>query len=302
MFDTIRMKRYIAIDPEVLPQDRTKPTHRLDKETGELRSTYQVKDERIHYILYSEHSGLLVIEVSIPKFLYGHNVRMVNESDIEEFWTQVHERLSALCSVDFDKASWIVERLDVCTNFNVGSQVGEYISQIAKKRVPYCKPHLIGCNETVEFKTSKNKRVMTFYDKHLECITNKVSPEVIQQAKGILRFEISPSKHELVKYSADRKASDFLTKHFFDYMMSSPKVQSLLQFSEAIETPTVALDWLKSQKNIMQIETMLGFNILLDAHGEDGLKPLYNSQTFASRKRLAQTLKVPAAQRLADLI
>lgn len=302
MFDTVRMKTNVTIDPDVLPCERTKQTHKLDKETGEIRSTYQVRHDLIHYIFYSETTRLLIIEASIPKFLFGNNVRTVNESDVVEFWTKLQKELFELCTVEIDQASWIVERLDVCLNFNVGNQIGEYIAQMANKHVPYCKPHLIGHYETVEFKTSKNKRVMTCYDKQLQCIANAEPPDVIEQAKGILRFEVSPSKHELVTYSSRRRARDFLTKHFYLYIMSKSKVQKVLQFPETLEPPIRDLDWLKSQESIMQIETMLGFKSLLDAHGESGLKKLYNSQTFASRKKLVQQTKTPPVRRLADLL
>lgn len=301
MFDTIRMKTNVVIYPIVLPQDRTKIIDRLIRETGELKSTYRIRDNEIHYICYSEASQLLVIEVSIPKFLFGHNVRMINESDIADFWTKLHERLYGLFQVEIDQASWIVERLDVCLNFNVGSQVGEYVTQIAKKRMPYCKSNLIGYNQTVEFKTGKNRRVVTFYDKEQDCIDKKQPQEVIEQAKGILRFEITASKYELRAYTESRKAIDLLTSYFFSHMINKPKVQKLLEFPETI-TPTWDLKALKELGNsIHQIETMIGFKALLDTNGEAGLKPLYNPQTFASRKRLAQTLNFPSAKRLADL-
>lgn len=57
-----------------------------DSNTGELYSTYRFKTERNPYIMYYESNRTLLIQLSIPKFMFGNNVRLINNSDLSDFF------------------------------------------------------------------------------------------------------------------------------------------------------------------------------------------------------------------------
>ncbi|MCY9593214.1 hypothetical protein PC41400_09100 [Paenibacillus chitinolyticus] len=100
MFDTIVMKAsHVFIANEYW--NNLKPVIKtfLDEETGLCRRSFVLHDEKIPYITYQEWSQSLIVQVSIPKFLYGNNVRLLQENDIFLFFQCLHERLFELFGV-----------------------------------------------------------------------------------------------------------------------------------------------------------------------------------------------------------
>ncbi|WP_127490341.1 hypothetical protein [Paenibacillus ehimensis] len=75
MFDTIIMKTF-PVYPNLESVAAEKIAY-LDKGT-----TYKIKDSQIPFIKYFDNSRTLVLQVSIPKFLYGNNVTLLQEKDI----------------------------------------------------------------------------------------------------------------------------------------------------------------------------------------------------------------------------
>ncbi|MEK8130474.1 hypothetical protein WMW72_21430 [Paenibacillus filicis] len=104
MFDTIKMK-VSPVYPELnsIPHEST--TY-LDKSTGLLKTTYKMKDEQIPYIHYYDNSRTLVLQVSIPKFLYGNNVTLLQEKDIPLFFKRLQERMIELFQIEVSAADW----------------------------------------------------------------------------------------------------------------------------------------------------------------------------------------------------
>lgn len=97
MFDTVRLKvRPVAIDLGILNHLTSNAVTFLSKETGALSTSYTIYDELIPYIKYIESSQTLHIQVSIPKFLYGDNVTMLEEEDISLFFDRLQKRIHQL--------------------------------------------------------------------------------------------------------------------------------------------------------------------------------------------------------------
>ncbi|KEQ21975.1 hypothetical protein ET33_28655 [Paenibacillus tyrfis] len=85
MFDTIVMKT-CPVYPNLESVAAEKIAY-LDKGI-----TYKIKDSQIPFIKYYDNSRTLVLQVSIPKFLYGNNVNLLQEKDIPLFFQRLHER------------------------------------------------------------------------------------------------------------------------------------------------------------------------------------------------------------------
>ncbi|MDO3676716.1 hypothetical protein [Paenibacillus ehimensis] len=290
MFDTIIMKT-CPVYPNLESVAAEKIAY-LDKGT-----TYKIKDSQIPYIKYYDNSRTLVLQVSIPKFLYGNNVTILQEKDIPLFFQRLHERLYELFQIEMKTEDWSgTERLDVCWNFQVGHLVSDYVREIHKLKLPYMKPYSYGHLETAGHKNDSRETI--FYNKQLECIDRKEPKEIIDQAHGILRMEIRPSYKEMKKFSPKRHAVELLTKEFFIQMTEA--ALKPIQFTEAIEG--IPFSWLKSQHyDIRQIESVLGFKLLQSQFTETELKQLYKSGTYDNRRGLARRITFPSQTKLAPL-
>ncbi|NQX64623.1 hypothetical protein HQN90_00645 [Paenibacillus alba] len=298
MFDTIKLKaKFITIDPIILQNLQAKSTTFLAPETGQLRTTYTIKDALLPSITYYEYSQTLSIQVSIPKFLYGNNVILIKESDIHSFFQRLHERLYELFHIHIQTEDWKdTERVDVCWNFPKNDNLSSYIKELNSIRLPFTKPSSYGHSETAVH-SNKSKRIC-FYNKQQECIDHKEPQHIIEQATGLLRMEIKSSYIEMKNYSSQRQAVDLLTKDFFEYI--TKRVLSKISLSSHIEGLT--LEWLQSQPySISQIESMLGFHSLQTYLNESELKQLYTSSTYGNKKKLAKQFQFPSDQSLEPL-
>ncbi|MFJ9501288.1 hypothetical protein [Brevibacillus centrosporus] len=261
-----------------------------------MNTRYVLYDEKIPHIKYLESSQTLRVQVSIPKFLYGNNVKTIGLDDINLFFVGLQERIEHLFGVTVPHEDWLVERCDVCWNFQVGNDVGNYVRMLSKQKFAFKNTKSYNQDQTVEF-SNKSSRII-FYDKQEEVAKSKETKALIEQAKGILRLEINSSKHDMKKFAPTWKAVELLSQPFFDYMVG--KVLDEVDYLDDIEELNV--EWLKENKdNISKIETYIGFNIIRNLVDESTLKKIYPSSTLATRKSLAKKMTIPKGNCLKPL-
>ena len=284
------MRTYVEPSTRLLESDNCSSRSTLDVNTGEIQTTHRIYDDRINYMLYLSEKGMLVVETSIPKFLFGNNVQMVTEDDLENWWIALGEHLAQHYDLRIDADSWKVTRLDVCRNFHVGHLAQEYVKRLGQRKLPRHNTIVYNHSQTVVYE-NQSSRLMV-YDKYQECINHNEPPQVCESAKGVLRFEITPTKDEMTAFSRKRNAKDFLTSKFYTYMMNKDKVRNLLTFPlDGLET--MDFEWVKTRR-IQDIERYIGYRILVEKYGETSVKLLYGSPTtFLERKRLERELQPP---------
>ena len=299
LFDTIRLKAEdIHIEEEkMIKIEDTKTTTYYIKDTGELNTQYQIKTEKLPYITYFSSSKRLIIQVSIPKFLFGENVSIIKPKDIIVFWDKLQKEIFQLLGVKISKVEWIVQRIDICWNFNVGNKVSDYIQYLGKKKLPYKQTHLINHSETVIFK-NKSSCIM-FYDKQRECEVRKQTVALTEKAFGILRMEIRPPLNAIRAYSSERKAVEILTLDFFK--LNYEKVIKDISFEELnLQTTNISFEWL-GQYKINRVETMLGFCIIKNSIGVSKTKEIYGS-TYYARNKWIEEIGLPQTTALPSLL
>ncbi|MNW44701.1 hypothetical protein D3C74_219400 [compost metagenome] len=238
--------------------------------------------------------------MSIPKFLYGNNVQLICVADISCFFTELKEYLKSLFEVEIEDIAWKVtqHRIDVCWNFQVGDQVGEYIMQLAKSKLQHKNTVLYNHNQTVEFR-NKSKAIV-FYDKYVQCVADKEHPDIVETAKGILRLEIRPSDADIRKYTSDFLAVKLLTYEFFQYIISRelPQCQQPIPLDQMF-----SLSWLQSNSDkLMDIEKLLGFQFLITVLGESVVKELYQAATYSKRKKQLRDIDFQYSAQLKPLL
>ncbi len=280
MFDTVRIKaENIVIHPDyIINQGNVQSTTYLDSLTGEIKTVAKIRNEKFPYIKYNDYAYYLELEVSIPKFLYGENITLLKQHDIELFFSLINKELKSMFAVDIDKSEWRVKRVDVCWNFDVGKLKQDYLKQLALMRMSRMNTAVYNQVETVIFQ-NKSKRIM-FYDKAKECVVHRWSQDLVQQADGLLRMEISPARHEMKEFSQSNKAIDLLTKEFFIFI--TRRTTPYLVFPSMEE---ITYEWVATHP-ITKVETAIGFKKLYSLFGLGGVRELYKPNTFGNRKQL----------------
>jgi hypothetical protein len=285
MFDTVRLRTTgFTLNSNIISQYKNQAMTYYDNETMTESTRYIIQDvANISHMRYYDKFCTLEIEVSIPKYLYGDNVQMVDEEDINRFFSLLHEQLYEMFGIRLHRRKeWKCLRVDVCWNFQVGKQIHDYMRQLAMMRFPRMNTLVYNQIETVIFQ-NKNNRIM-FYDKECECRYRKSSKDVISRAAGILRMEISPPIYKMKQYASSRTAGDLLTMDYFRYVSNG--VLPLLHFTIPDEFPS---EWIKSHP-ITQVETALGFIHLYRRFGEGGLKQLFKTSTLRNRMTLVENI------------
>jgi hypothetical protein len=215
MIDTVRMTGDYAIDYNIIEELHwtnifSYEVMTADGMTGHVYE-YKKKGEAMH-LKYNASTRKLTVEVSIPKFLFGHNVKLVTNEDIDYFLIKLNHYLLAKFHAypRHDSKHWKIQRMDVCWNFQVGGAVQEYIHAFHQIHISKYTTRTYGENETVEW-MNQSKR-MCFYDKEKEVLAKKGNEEVLGLSHGILRFEAKISDKNLKRYSQNRWAGELLTE------------------------------------------------------------------------------------------
>ncbi|MED1583239.1 hypothetical protein P4U71_00550 [Bacillus pacificus] len=298
MFDTVKMKlENIHIEKDLFETiGNIKTTTYYDRETSVLNDRYMFEQEDIPYIVYYSNTKNLIIQLSIPKFLYGENVSVINKNDINTFWEKFEQRIKELLGIVVKRSEWIVLRIDVCWNFNVGNKVNDYIKYLGKKKLPYKSTYCINQSETVIYK-NKSSRIM-FYDKQKECKVTKQTEDIIRRAEGLLRMEINPSIKTIQELCQDRKAINVLTVKFFKRITES--TMNAISFNESeLENMSISYGWLSLQK-LNRVEAIIGFNAINNFIGEAKAKEIYGS-TFYVRKKWVEETGIPQLNQLPNV-
>lgn len=304
MFDKVKSKVNVHIDLDKFEQLKEEGKYiveikkNINADTGELIYSVSIINHTIPYIRYFSSSQTLIIELSVPRYLFGDNVHMVKSSDdIDSLFIKLHNDLKELLNINPDRYDWILgNRFDVSYNLDIsetGLLIDEWIIHISQQSIPYKK------NKTVHYENDENITGATFranatshdkvhfYNKYAEVKQNKRyrdNEEVLQRAENLLRIEVVTSPYERDKYSQSKLLSDYLTKEFFVYIMDKYKINEILhkKFEQDIDNETLSYHWLKEKMSISRIETMLGY-IKIRNDLEELTKSLYTKNTYKNR-------------------
>lgn len=287
MIDTVRMYGDYHIDYnkiDSLPWTHTYTYEHLD-DTGMLGEVREYKKKgSLLYIKYNVDTRRLGVEVSIPKYLFGNNVRMIKDSDIPIFFRKLNNQLwnEFYLSPRHDSVYWTVTRMDVCWNFQVGGAVREYIDVLGQIHIPKYTTRVYGDRETVEW---MNKSIrMSFYDKERELLARKDTSEAIESARGMLRFECNiRNSKQLKQYSENRWAGELfreqVAKQILATYLQRIGVDKAFQTSNKFEQAKQLID----AYGIVKAEQLMGFILLNDLYGQEFVRKNYTSSTLTRR-------------------
>jgi Phage replication protein CRI len=259
----------------------------IDNTTGEIHNTYIIFDKTLSYIKYNDRSKRLFISLSIPKLLYGNNIKEINGHDIKEFFNTIHNRLNELLYISIDHEEWKISEVEISKNFHLDSQqqVTDYINKLSNIKLPR-KTTIKYNSESVYFKNKS--QIIKFYDKLQELKKEKgTNPELLKQVENVLRFEVQAKGYLLREFSPERKAVDLLTKEFFDSVTT--EIIELINSKITLENKSIITPIIfDSGMTKNQIESSVAIMIFTNEMGESTIREVYSSSTL---KRKQDNLK-----------
>lgn len=140
----------------------------------------------------------LSVQGSLPKLLYGHNVKMLSKSELGKALKILQKFAATHFGIPFDIYKANVRRIEYCYNFSVGEDlIYSYLYAAAEADPPHLKRRLFGKIETVEF--ANDSRKIYCYDKGREVENEEINDEIVEAARGVLRLEVRYNSTEAVK-------------------------------------------------------------------------------------------------------
>jgi hypothetical protein len=264
----------------------------------ELFNTQDDTQPRIIYSFREDdmNRAWLKVELSLPRFLYGSNVYEVKQVDVKPAMRKLRRYIAETLAVPLSQVphfdEWEVEKLHFCKNFDVGPHLQHYLRLLSSmkrpgryKTIPYTAADSNNLESVVfQSKSKKNKRVCKFYDKQAEVKERGTGPNKnkhLQEAEGILRFEIELSSYEMRKQNRGRLAKDLLTPSFAIKTLQD-ELRSL-GLSTPIKQSSIKtmIDTINSTNHNVRTKSMLiAFLTELHLNGKEYCKQKYSRTSY----------------------
>ncbi|KGX94045.1 hypothetical protein N781_00385 [Pontibacillus halophilus JSM 076056 = DSM 19796] len=310
MFDTVKLGVPLALSIEEIQRiewDRINTNYRTNN--GSRTVFHVLHDASLRgapFIRYTYKEDdpdrcWLKVEASIPNFLIGSNVYEINNNDIDNFFKVIRKYLSLQLKVSIGriptKEHFIIEKLHVCKNFQVGHHKTHYLQAVSSKVIAKFDRAFHfekGSDrlETVEWKGAKKEEKI--YDKEAEVRQQKNYDDKekhLMDAKGLLRYEIELSDREIREVNPSRKAVDLLDMDFGKEVIQKGLDRNGLSAGVKYTSYQEVIDDINIQSSNTRSSTaLIGFFTELFVNGEEMCKSKYSSSGY--RKRRSKLLDV----------
>lgn len=324
MFDTIKLHLNLCLTEEEINNITwNKTSSKEDHDIHSGRSIFKTyyKGESEPRILYrynsSDNKSSLKVEVSIPKFLYGNNVMEVKQDDIPAFLNKLRCYVAEALDVPIaripDLALTEVEKLHVCTNFQVGNKKKEYLKALSNVQRRSYELYTYRNSTTVSWHATTRREKI--YDKEEELLHAQrkkripVDQEVLELAKGILRYEIELSDKDMRQHSPMRLAGElldfqFALKHLSKGLNDLGVSNMSIPYYQEIITNIRADEELKIQTRTNLIAFVYQHTVLSDNHCREYYSPsvYYRLKTLLDKRYGFKNLMIDDKAQLTGLI
>jgi len=214
----------------------------------------------------------LSAEVSLPKMIFGNNVYLPNQIEIEKGLNLINEYIESLTGLKFDVSSAIVTRIDFVKDFTFEeAKVGRLIFELSKMFLPN-KRFLY--DSTLYYGTKSGSKEVCIYSKYREVQSeNEVNPDIKKMANGILRLEVRYKKLYVIKTLVkklrlkDCTIKSFLNENVLKQIVS--EVTKSLNFNELLISKETNLEILMKRYSFLTAIRLSGFIDVVSLLGEN---------------------------------
>jgi hypothetical protein len=289
MFDTIRLQQLTPLPPAYALRERgfKKP---YNSAGGHWFNNYQVNDGCLVKLDWFRnlYGSRLDATLSLPKFLYGNNVQMVeSEDEVQRGLAELSNTVSDIAGIKFNAFDADVTGLHVCYNWKLNEpEVYARLNALRGAHLPRMNRVFIddggADNGSVYFKNSSEEFVV--YAKHAETLRLRrkgaVTDKEVRASNGMLRAEHRLLNSESCKrkatalYLPDKRADSFLRMEIAENILNEKMKQ--LGLDKQIESGDVRFGKLRNHYGIQsnQYKRLVQFLALADEHGIDNLVSL----------------------------
>lgn len=279
MFDTVALTRLIL---HMLSESRLSELGflvRYDRKTGSKiwvkNGSKGEKSPRLTFSKTPHGKWYLRVEVSIPAFLHGSNLKLPNKEDIKKFFRLLSDYVSNNSGVLFDAKSANVSRIDCTRDFCLGpANVVPMIRSLFDLQVPRMRRTLFN-DTTAEFSNKGKNRAKSIkcYSKEHEIMAHKGSANDLSLANGILRLEVSHIKyHAIQRLVTKLDLMDRTAKVMLTSAVSEVVISEAMRFLPAIVidySDDTVLERLQKMYPAPTVMRLLGFLQYRHRFGQD---------------------------------
>lgn len=205
MFDTVAISRTSARSPDVdlLVRNGCKPF--FGKYTGEpyklvLNGEKGTKEPRLNFSKSPLGYWILKAEVSIGAWLFGSNIHLPDEEDMNDFFSYLSDFVRYKTGIKFDAYLERATRLDVTRDFQIGeSRVLSVLKELNNVDIP--KYHRKPVDNTGVYFENKGKvknKKYSVYSKFHDLLSKNADESELDLAKGLLRLEVEHKDNHAV--------------------------------------------------------------------------------------------------------
>lgn len=196
-------------------------------------------DIRINFIQLRTLHYKLTVSFEFGKILKGHNVYLPSCEERFEVLRLVSTRVSELSGIRFNALTAIVRRVDFAMNFPY-SNTQRLLHHLNNIQVPYLK----ASRKVNTMYFSNHSRTFRVYDKYTQMLSKKSDNDVLNQAAGIFRIELSLRKKKAVEDFLDKIgyspfAEEIISQNCLDYaqheIMSSMMLGHLIEEYDEVD-------------------------------------------------------------------
>jgi Phage replication protein CRI len=236
MFDTIKIKHFCR---SLENYDFQKTWKKLSNYKGVTWINNPKKNEpfpRLSIFRTPDHFWHISAEVSLPRLLFGHNAKLLNQHEIFEGLQMIGDYIRAKSGLPFNPFSAIISRVDFTLDIQLTeAEVIQIINKLSFQKFGRLEK-LFYNGQTLYFQTKNKEKIIRIYGKYQEVLSRKnATPEEIEYAKGKLRIECSLKGKQLkamIKRLAlpDNSAVSVLNEDVSNKILS--EILELLNFDE----------------------------------------------------------------------
>lgn len=284
MFDTIKLKHYRRVLENLDFQNEWKTARNTKYKTWVHYPEKGVALPRMA-IYRTERIWHIEAEVSAPKMLFGHNARLLNQSDRNDFLEFVSDYVETHSGLPFDAETAIVARVDFVRDINLAkSEVAQMIMKLSAQTISRT-DKLFYNDQTLYFKALAKNRLIRIYDKLREVLSQKhPNPESVSCAENNLRIEHgllrADSINQLVNRLSlpDKTAQSLLNQEVADIAIN--EVLDILQFSQLLTNDKPLMEILRETFGTRKAMNLFGFLEAVSLYGEK----FYKDENFKFSK------------------
>ena len=189
----------------------------------------------INIFLPKQYEGFLQLELSLPKFHFGHNIFLLYGSDLQRTLFELHDSLRDFFGFFPSISDWHVQKIDLCYAWKFRTQQEAEIVFSTVRKLGYLRKKAINYDTSVMYKGSsynvkwylKEPEFFAHDFKHLKRFDIDRAYQLLGFSSGVLRFEISIlHKHFLtmfgkLNFTALELSDDFLMPVLIKYFNKS---------------------------------------------------------------------------------